>query len=153
MAGETDDAEEARLAQALERDVPAVLRALSGSAVEEIRLERRGTRIALRRALQVPATPAEPAAAAPADGAAGAAPGRTVVLAHMVGAFHRSRETGGPALVDEGEHVEAGRVLGVIETLGLANDVEAPVAGRVVELLEDGRLVEYGQMVAVVESD
>jgi acetyl-CoA carboxylase biotin carboxyl carrier protein len=72
----------------------------------------------------------------------------------MVGPFHRSREPDGPALVEEGDRVEAGAPLGVIETLGMATEVEAPAAGLLERfLVEDGQPVEFGQVVAVIEPE
>jgi acetyl-CoA carboxylase biotin carboxyl carrier protein len=72
----------------------------------------------------------------------------------MVGVFHRARELDGPLLAAEGERVEPGRVLGVIETLGLANDVEAPVGGVLAEfLVQDGEAVEYGEPIAAIVED
>ncbi len=141
------------LADVLDSDVKEVLRAVQGTGVEEIRLSWGSVRIALQR--EVPATGAD---AAPLDGAAtmlglDADPGprRTEVRSHMVGPFHRSREPDGPILVAEGEHVEAGRALGVIETLGMGTEVEAPASGRLERVLvEDGQAVEYGQLLAVI---
>jgi biotin carboxyl carrier protein len=139
----------------LEGQLRALLRTVRGSAVEELRLSVGGLRIALRREAG-----AAPVASAPAAGAgaqpAGAEPGprRVEVPAPMVGPFHRSREPDGPALVAEGEHVEAGRALGVIETLGLATEVEAPASGHLERVLvEDGQPVEFGQVLAVIVAD
>lgn len=144
----------ARLAAALDGEVRALLQAIQGSAVEEIRLERDGTRIALRRAWQTAAQAADAlAVAAVAEEPPPDAPPRAAeapVCAPMVGVFHHSREPDGPPLARTGDRVDAGRPLGVIETLGMANDVESSSAGRLVFLLDDGQPVEYGQLVATV---
>jgi acetyl-CoA carboxylase biotin carboxyl carrier protein len=69
----------------------------------------------------------------------------------MVGPFHRSREPDGPALCDVGDPVAAGEAVGVIETLGMAADVEAPAPGRLERfLVDDGQAVEFGQVVAIL---
>jgi acetyl-CoA carboxylase biotin carboxyl carrier protein len=150
-------ADGARLAAALERDVPAFLNVLRGSAVEELRIERDGLRIALRRAWQAgPAVaPAAPAQGEQPEPSAAAGDVRQVdVRSQFVGIFHRAREQDGPVLATEGEHVRAGQALGVVETLGIANDVEAPVSGRLERLLvTDGQPVEYGQVLAVLLPD
>ena len=142
----------AALGAALDGDVRAVLRAVRGTNVEEIRLAWGDVRIAVRRDLQTGG-----AAPAAAPGAGQSAPlevpqaSPAEVRAHMVGPFHRSRQAEGPVLVNEGEVVEAGRALGVIETLGMATEVEAPVAGRVERfLVEDGQPVEFGQLLALI---
>ena len=144
-----------RLAAALRGDVRAVLRALRGTVVEEIRLERGDTRIALRRAWPAAsAGGAEPAPLPELESEPIVETIATAVKAHVVGVFHRSREHEGPALAGEGEHVEAGRAIGVIETLGMSSDVEAPVAGRLVEIVAaDGTPVEYGQTLAIITPD
>ncbi len=151
----TSPADEQRLTAALEHDVRAMLAALAGSAVEEARLERGGVRIAMRRAL-VPSAEGEPPPAASAVRAEPgteppAEPGRTDVLAQWVGVFHRARQLDGPLLASEGERVESGQPLGVIETLGIANDVESPAGGVLSRfVVQDGQAVEYGELLAIV---
>ena len=151
LAGPDAPEASAGLAAALDGDVRAVLRALRGTSVEELRLAWGDVRIAVRRELQTGA------AAPPAPGTDLGAPldppeaPQTEVRAHMVGPFHRSRQAEGPVLVSEGDLVEAGRALGVIETLGMATEVEAPAAGRVERfLVEDGQPVEFGQLLALI---
>ncbi|HEV2124335.1 MAG TPA: biotin/lipoyl-containing protein, partial [Chloroflexota bacterium] len=139
------------LAQVLRQDVQALLRTLQGSGVEEIRLERSGRRIVLRRTWETTAPVSVEEAPAHADLSRLAIPGRTEVHAQVVGVFHRAREVDGPPLANEGDHVEVGKVLGVVETLGLATDVTAPIRGRLSEFVaHDGQPVEYGQLIAVV---
>ena len=51
-----------------------------------------------------------------------------------------------------GETVEAGQVIGIVESLKVPNEVTAPVAGRVIEVLvEEGQGVEYGQPLVTLE--
>ena len=149
------------LAGALQRDVRAVLHAIAGSAVEEIRLEHGEFRLRLRRRL------AEPAAGAPIVAAHDAtelsdvsAEGDSVaanlveIRSAYVGIFHSSREPGGMNLVEPGAHVDAGSAVGVIETLGMSGDVECPTSGTLVEVLaSDGQPVEYGQALAFIQPD
>jgi acetyl-CoA carboxylase biotin carboxyl carrier protein len=139
------------LVDVLERDLPAVLRAIRQTGVEELRLSWGDVRIMVRR------EPADDDATAVAGESAGqpesteVAPAAIEVRAHMVGPFHRSREPDGPSLAGEGDLVDAGRPLGVIETLGMATDVEAPAAGRLERfVVEDGLPVEYGQVLAII---
>jgi biotin carboxyl carrier protein len=50
-----------------------------------------------------------------------------------------------PAL-SVGQRVEAGSVVAIVSILGIANEVEAPIGGEVVEILvRDGQPVEFGQ--------
>ena len=55
--------------------------------------------------------------------------------------------------VDIGEAVSKNMVVGVVESLGLPNDVVAPAAGRLASfLVSDGDAVEYGTVVARIET-
>ena len=145
----------------MERDVRSLLRAISSSAVEEIRLEQGGVRLRLKRRLAEPASGDAPpldavvqsVASAPAalDDASSAT---LEVRSAYVGIFHRSREPGGVNLAERGAHVDAGKPIGVIETLGMSGDVECPVGGTLVELhVVDGQPVEYGQALATIQPD
>lgn len=139
------------LAQVLREDVRALLRTLQGSGVEEIRLERSGRRIVLRRSWETSTPTSAEETPAHTDLSRLAIPGRTEVHAQVVGVFHRAREADSPPLANEGDHVEVGKVLGVVETLGLATDVTAPIRGRLSEFVaHDGQPVEYGQLIAVL---
>src|SRR5688500_2167350 len=83
-----------------------------------------------------------------------AMPGRIEVRAQVVGVFHRAREADGPPLAQEGDYVDGNKPIGVIETLGIASDVLAPQAGRLIELVaQDGQAVAYGTLIAVIVAD
>ena len=150
MSSPEDPAQD--LAASVEQDVRAVLKALRGSSVEELRLTWPSGRITLRRDLDSLAGSAPPASeAGPATPEAPPVPEEIEVRAQMVGPFHRSREPDGPALCDVGDPVAAGEAVGVIETLGMAADVEAPAPGRLERfLVDDGQAVEFGQVVAIL---
>lgn len=143
------------LASVLGGEVREVLRAVQNTSVEELRLTWGGVRIALQRDIVVADVAAPPDSVPIVAGIDSLpAPQRTEVLSHMVGPFHRSREPDGPMLVAEGEHVDAGRALGVIETLGMGAEVEAPASGRLERVLvEDGQAVEYGQVLAIIVAE
>jgi biotin carboxyl carrier protein len=58
----------------------------------------------------------------------------------------------GSGALELGGRVEKGSVVGVIEALGLPNELQSQVAGVVTEVLvDDGQPVEYGQAIARVE--
>ncbi|MGI8423753.1 MAG: acetyl-CoA carboxylase biotin carboxyl carrier protein [Chloroflexota bacterium] len=145
-----NDADE--LAHAVREQIPAVLRALAGSTVEELTMRRAGRRLTVRRAVPdaTVSIPTEPSASL-AELSKLAVPGRTEVRAQVVGVFHRSREADGPALAQAGDLVDGNRAIGVIETLGITSDVVAPLAGRLIELVaHDGQAVGYGTPIAVI---
>jgi acetyl-CoA carboxylase biotin carboxyl carrier protein len=68
------------------------------------------------------------------------------VLAPIVGTFYAAASPDAPDFVRVGDRVKVGQVLCIIEAMKLMNEIEAEVAGTVVEILvrnEDP--VEYGQ--------
>ena len=55
-------------------------------------------------------------------------------------------------LVSEGDEIEAGQGLVVVEAMKMENEFSSPKAGRVVQLpVEEGKAVEAGQLLAAVE--
>lgn len=75
------------------------------------------------------------------------------VVAPLVGIFHTWAKPKGKDLVAVGDRVKVGQRLGTIQSLNVLNEVESPVAGRVVEILApDGQAVEYGQPLLILDS-
>ena len=73
-------------------------------------------------------------------------PGVKVVTSPMVGTFYRAPGPDADEYVRNGEHIEAGQTLCIIEAMKLMNEIESDYAGEVVGILvEDGEMVEYGQ--------
>ena len=90
-------------------------------------------------------------AAAPATAEAVAAPvdqnaGLHIVKSPIVGTFYESPSTGMQAFVKEGDQVENGQVLCIVEAMKLMNEIESDAAGEIVKrLVATGQPVEYGQ--------
>lgn len=143
--------------------VRRLARLVDQSDVAEVELRRpaEGTRLVLRKmtaanAVTVPVSvvrdspPLEAAAAAVEDEAA-----RSFVRAHLVGIFHRWLKPRGGALVAAGDHVKVGQLVASVESLNIINEVESPIAGKVVEILaQEGQPVEYGQpLIAIIPDE
>jgi len=78
---------------------------------------------------------------------------RHTVVASLVGIFHPWLKPRGGTLVAVGDHVKAGQLVGTIESLNVLNEIEATVAGRVIEILvQDEQPVEYGQALIIIDS-
>lgn len=93
---------------------------------------------------------AAPESAAPTPGALET---RQQVTATLVGLFRVSLKRGARAAVSVGDQVRVGQIVGAIEALNVMNEVETPVAGRVVEIVvKDGQPVEYGQHLMTIET-
>lgn len=74
------------------------------------------------------------------------------VTSPMVGTFYAAPDPESPAFVKVGQKVAAEQVVCIIEVMKLFNEVQAGVAGEIVEVLvKDGDFVEYGQPLFVVK--
>lgn len=104
------------------------------------------------------ATP-QPAApvtiSAPADAgqpAISLSAGEIAITAPLVGTFYRSPKPGAPPFVEVGTKVAKGDTLCIVEVMKLMNSIKAEAAGTVKQILvEDGKAVEYGQTIIVIE--
>ena len=97
------------------------------------------------------ALPAAAAAAAPA-GAAAPTELAGAVKAPMVGTAYMSPQPEAPPFVKVGDTVRQGQPLLIIEAMKVMNQIPAPRAGRVTQILvTDGAPVEYGQPLLVLE--
>ena len=69
-----------------------------------------------------------------------------VVTSPFVGTFYRKPNPDSPNYVSLNDKVDKGQVLCIVEAMKLMNEIDADVAGTVVQILvEDGVSVEYGQ--------
>ena len=85
------------------------------------------------------------AVAVPIDGMPLAAP--------LTGVFYRTSAPGTPPFVEVGDTVEAGAVVGLIETMKIFNEVLAERGGRVAAILaESGQLVHAGEALMTIQS-
>ena len=126
----------------------------------EIEVEEAGLRVRVVRRRAAPpdgAGEASGAAAAAlrteASGRGEPAPAGLVPLeAPMVGTFYRAPAPDADPFVREGDLVDEGQVVCIIEAMKLMNEIEAKVAGRVAKILVDnGQPVEYGQPMFLIE--
>jgi acetyl-CoA carboxylase biotin carboxyl carrier protein len=87
-----------------------------------------------------------PSAIAPEPPAAKSPDSLIYVKSPIVGTFYESAAPGSPPFVRIGEHVAPGKVLCIIESMKLMNEIEADVAGVVEsKVVENGQPVEYGE--------
>jgi acetyl-CoA carboxylase biotin carboxyl carrier protein len=74
------------------------------------------------------------------------------VLAPLVGTFYRSPRPGAKVFVEEGDVVEIGQTVCIVEAMKMMNEVAAGEAGRVVEIVvADGEPVEFEQVLMYLE--
>jgi acetyl-CoA carboxylase biotin carboxyl carrier protein len=82
------------------------------------------------------------------------AEGEEMIVADMVGTFYSAPAPTEPAYVSEGDEVEPGQVVGIIEAMKMMNQIQSELAGRVVRILiQNAQAVEYGQPLMVVATN
>jgi acetyl-CoA carboxylase biotin carboxyl carrier protein len=70
----------------------------------------------------------------------------------MVGTAYLSPEPGARPFVEVGSTVRVGQTLLIIEAMKTMNQIPAPRAGTVIQILiEDGRPVEFGEPMMIIE--
>ena len=78
--------------------------------------------------------------------AAPAEAGLHTVKSPMVGTFYEASSPGMPPFVKQGDMVESGQVLCIVEAMKLMNEIESDASGEIVQrLVTSGQPVEYGQ--------
>ncbi len=90
-----------------------------------------------------PATPAFVDSSLPSAGVE-PAPGH-IISSPMVGTFYHALSPADPPLVQVGDRVEAGQLIGIIEAMKIMNEITADQAGTVLEIMaSNATAVEYG---------
>ena len=74
----------------------------------------------------------------------------TPVVAPLNGTFYRSDAPGKPQLASDGATVKAGDAVCVVEAMKLFNPIKATAAGKITFLVEHGKPVQKGQVIAKI---
>jgi oxaloacetate decarboxylase (Na+ extruding) subunit alpha len=126
-----------------------LVRLVEGSDVGELTVEDGPLRITVRKQEErPPPVVMAPHVAAAADGEAHEPEVSSSIRLEspMVGTFYRSPSPSQPAFVDEGDRVEVGQTLCILEAMKLFNEFKSDHAGVVRRILvENAQPVEYGQ--------
>ncbi len=118
---------------------------------ESVRISRYSQSPPVPMAPQAPVAAPPPAAPAPEPPPPEEPPGHPVI-SPMVGTFYRAPSPGAKNFVENGQRVEVGTVLCIIEAMKILNQIEADRSGVVREVLVDnGQPVEYGQPLFIIE--
>jgi acetyl-CoA carboxylase biotin carboxyl carrier protein len=133
-----------------------LIKRLEGSTVQRLSVQAGEYRIEIERGATVVAAPGAVVAAPVAGGAAetAAAPddNRHAILSPLVGTFYGASQPGAKPFVEEGDVVEQGQALCIVEAMKIMNQVTADRPGRVAEICcKDGDWVEYQQVVIYLE--
>lgn len=75
-----------------------------------------------------------------------------VITSPMVGTFYRSPAPGAEVFVQEGQNINAGDPVCIIEAMKMMNEVSSQFSGKVVRILvEDGAVVQKGDKLFIIE--
>ncbi len=140
-------------------EIRELIRLVSETGVAELEVQRGENRVRIRLTppsdSQTPtplytapapsiAPPAEPASKPPE--LPGGTAGTVLVKSPIVGTYYECASPGSPPFIREGEKVLPGKVLCIIESMKLMNEIEADIAGIVEsKLVPNGQPVEYGE--------
>jgi acetyl-CoA carboxylase biotin carboxyl carrier protein len=146
------------------RDDSAVIRGLAEllneTGLSEIEVERNGFRVRVARnhsfsgivqPAGVPVPPPAPVHAAPAPVTAKAEAHPGTVRSPMVGTAYRAPAPGSAPFVEVGQEVKQGQTLLIIEAMKTMNQIAAPRAGKILEIMvSDAQPVEYDEPLLVI---
>ena len=148
-------------------EIRELIQLTAETGIAELEVQRGDNRVRIRRAgfaaaqQEIVVTPGAPAmtgaVAAPPSAAALEAtrekpekpvpdPNLVLVKSPIVGTFYEGPSPGAPAFVAVGERVQPGKVLCIIESMKLMNEIEAEHSGIIESrLVLNGQPVEYGE--------
>lgn len=150
------------------KEIKELIKLLNETDIAELNVESEGVRVSIRKASPGVLASA-PLAVLPAPrprGAEGVSlaeeqggeeelvlrENQHAVCAPMVGTFYRAPAPDAEPFVKEGDLVEVGQPLCIIEAMKLMNEIEAEVRGRIERVLvENAQPVEYGQPLFIIE--
>lgn len=149
------------------RELRKLIEFISESDLTEFEMEKEGLRLRLSRSAGAPVVqtvqtvpvaaapvPSSAAATAPAAAAPEPAPvapaveeGLEEVRSPIVGTFYRAPRPDSSPFVERGDRVELGQVLCIVEAMKVMNEIEAEVAGEIVEVLPaNAQPVEFDEV-------
>lgn len=151
------------------KEVAEILKIIDASDCEEVVLELEGIKLSVRRGDSHTATAKAPAPSVTAastpqpTGSSTAAPSKPKqpvddaaegIRAPMVGTFYRRSSPDKPAFVEVNQHISAGDPVCLIEVMKLYTTIESTLSGTVRSIeAEDGELVDYDQLLFVIDAD
>ncbi|MCB0323314.1 MAG: acetyl-CoA carboxylase biotin carboxyl carrier protein, partial [Bdellovibrionales bacterium] len=123
--------------------VPAVMQAAAPAVAAVAQIER-------PQAVQLEQAPV--AAVASVEAPAPAGKKLKEIVSPMVGTFYRRPAVDAEPYVEVGDSVKKGDILCIVEAMKLMNEIECEFTGVVKEVcLEDGQMVEYGEVLFRIE--
>ena len=118
-----------------------------GDAVYELVRREAGTQMVMAAAPAAPAHHPVTGTITEAHAPAASAPANVKrVTAPLTGVFYRSPSPDAESFVNDGDRVEVGAVLCILEAMKLFNEIQSDYAGTIVRIIpENGELVSQGE--------
>lgn len=141
-------------------EIKELMGLLKETDVTEIQIEKEGIKLKIKREKYGAPTEVAPMQIAPARVEPSAAPvvaevpekPQHLIAAPIVGTFYRAPAPDASPFVEVGSRVKKGQILCIIEAMKLMNEIESDAEGVIAKVLvENGKPVEYGQALFVVE--
>ena len=146
-------------------EIKAIAEIVAANDLAELKLEREGFTLEIKRGssvvaaapVSVIAAPAPAVAAAPAPAAAPAAPAadnakRVTIDSPLVGTLYRAPSPEAAPFVKVGDKVTPDTVVCIVEAMKVMNEIKAEKSGVIRDILVDnGSAVEFGQPLFVIE--
>jgi len=133
--------------------IRAIIALAAEAELAELTVESDTLKVSVKRGMPAPVPPRP--AAAPAREEPRPTPSENhlqPITAPMVGTFYRSSNPDAPPFVEEGDEIQPGQTVCIIEAMKLLNEIQAEVRGRVARVLaENGAPVEYGQSLFLID--
>jgi acetyl-CoA carboxylase biotin carboxyl carrier protein len=143
-------------------EIRELIQLVSDTGVAELEVQRGENRVRIRRSFgtdtgvvfqsgapvvgAAQSSASAPAAVRAETPAAKTEPQLIYAKSPIVGTFYEAASPETPPFVRIGEHVTPGKVLCIIESMKLMNEIEADVAGIIEsKLVQNGQPVEYGE--------
>jgi len=145
-------------------EIRELIKLAKDAGVAELEVQRGENRVRIR--LETAATGHDPAVTVPTaqpappaqvpgqkEAAQPQAPDLILVKAPIVGTFYESPKPGDPPFVRPGDRVQPGKVLCIIESMKLMNEIEAETSGIIErKLVMDGQPVEFGEALYAIRA-
>ena len=137
-------------------EILQLIRLAQDSQVAELEVQRGDNRVRIRLAGAVPevSVPVAAAAIVPVAAAPAAVPEASLqmVTSPIVGTFFEAPSPDAPLFAKVGDSITKGKVLCIIESMKLMNEIESDFSGTIVKrLVENGQPVEYGQALFAIK--
>ena len=149
------------------KDIKAIIDLMKKNSITEFELERQDSKIRLKRGLNGGASAVSDERISPIAAPVGiqqpgsvtappptqpAATGEIEIKSPMIGTFYRAPSPEAGSYCEVGSDVNSDTVVCIIEAMKVMNEIRAPRAGRIAQILvEDAQPVEYGTVVMLIE--